>query len=139
MPFILHWTRVFARELPEEVALAGPDLGGALNTAKDLFETNLLFTAPYDDPQAFQRFLSLAAEVQASCYREVFDNGESAGQILQGFEEAVAALTPEVVAIPVVWLNQSWSDRDIRDLYEELRRVAERAAGQMSWVGGQQA
>ena len=71
MPFILTWTREFARALPPEVCLAGPDLGGPLNTAKDLFETNLLFTAAYDDPRAFQAFLSMAAEVQASCYREV--------------------------------------------------------------------
>jgi hypothetical protein len=228
------------------VYLAGPDLGGPLNTAKDLFDTNLLFTAPYDDPQSFRRFLALAAEVQVSCYREViaaagdlerltcidfdplwapegrkgfvsddvcaglspehfaefsrpfnnrifrewpggrlhncgphpaaehylghdpainglncsfrytrgelprlreafrdrgivelmFDNGETSAQIVAGFEEAVAALVPEVVAIPVVWLNQAWSDGDIRGLYEDLRAVAERAARHMNWVGG---
>jgi hypothetical protein len=246
MPFILEWTREFARALPAEVYLAGPDLGGPLNTAKDLFDTNLLFTAPYDDPQSFRRFLALAAEVQVSCYREViaaagglerltcidfdplwapegrkgfvsddvcaglspehfaefsrpfnnrifrewpggrlhncgphpaaehylghdpainglncsfrytrgelprlreafrdrgivelmFDNGETSAQIVAGFEEAVAALVPEVVAIPVVWLNQAWSDGDIRGLYEDLRAVAERAARHMNWVGG---
>lgn len=245
MPFILTWTREFARALPPEVCLAGPDLGGPLNTAKDLFETNLLFTAAYDDPRAFQAFLSLAAEVQASCYREViaaaggldrltcidfdplwapegrkgfvsddvcaglspehfdrfsrpfnnlifrewpggrlhncgphpaaghyldhdpainglncsfrytrgelprlreafrgrgivelmFDNGETAEQILRGFEEALAALVPEVVAIPVIWLNQGWSDGDIRGLYEDLRRAAGRAAREMRWRG----
>ena len=244
MPFILEWTREFARELPPEVCLAGPDLGGPLNTAKDLFDTNLLFTALYDDPRAFQAFLALAAEVQASCYREViaaagglerltcidFDpavgpggpqglrlgrrvrgpvprafrpvqpavqqphlpgmarraaaqlraasgrralpgarpadqraellvplhprraaaaagglprdggswsscstTGRSAGQIVRGFEEAAAALVPEVVAIPVVWLNQAWSDGDIRALYEDLRGVAGRAAREMRW------
>jgi hypothetical protein len=37
--------------------------------------------------------------------------------------------------MPVVWLNQSWSDGDIRDLYEDLRRVARRAARHMDWVG----
>ena len=51
--------------------LAGPDLGGPLNTAKDLFETDLLFTAFYDDPRAFQASWSMAADVQAACYREV--------------------------------------------------------------------
>jgi hypothetical protein len=243
MPFILEWTREFAHVLPPEVCLAGPDLGGPLNTAKDLFETNLLFTAFYDDPRAFRRFLELAAEVQASCYREViaaagglerlacidfdplwapegrkgfvsddvcaglspehfvefsrpynnrlfrewpggrlhncgphpaaecyldhdpainglncsfrytrgelprlreafrgrgivelmFDNGETAEQILRGFEEAVGALSPEVVAVPVVWLNQTWTDGDIRGLYADLRRVAERGAREMRW------
>jgi hypothetical protein len=246
MPFVITWTREFARVLPPEVCLAGPDLGGPLNTAKDLFDTNLLFTAFYDDPQAFRRFLELAAELQAACYREViaaagglerltcidfdplwapeghkgfvsddvcaglspehfvqfsrpynnrlfrewpggrlhncgphpaaahylghdppldglncsfrytraelprlreafggrgivelmFDNGESAGEIARGYEEAVGALAPEVVAVPVVWLTHSWTDGDIRDLYEDLRRVAERAAGEFDWVGG---
>ncbi len=56
-PFILEWTARFARELPPEVSLAGPDLGGPLNTAKDLFETDLLFTALYDEPEALQGFL----------------------------------------------------------------------------------
>jgi uroporphyrinogen-III decarboxylase len=245
MPFVLSWTREFARALPPEVYLAGPDLGGPLNTAKDLFETNLLFTAPYDDAPAFRKFLRLAAEVQASCYREViaaagglerltcidfdplwapegrkgfvsddvcaglssehfaefsrpynnrifrewpggrlhncgphpavgeylghdpginglncsfrytrgelerlreafrgrgivelmFDNGETAVQILQGFEEAASALVPDVVAIPLVWFNQDWSDGDIRALFEDLRAVAARAAGHMNWVG----
>jgi hypothetical protein len=243
MPFVLHWTREFARVLPPEVSLAGPDLGGPLNTAKDLFDTNLLFTAFYDDPPALGRFLELAAEAQCACYREViaaagglqrltcidfdplwapeghkgfvsddvcaglspehflrfsrpynnrifrqwpggrlhncgphpaaahylghepqinglncsfrftrgelprlreafrgrgivelmFDNGETAAQIARGYEEAVAALAPEVVAIPVVWLNQNWTDGAIRGLYEDLRAVAGRAAREMRW------
>jgi len=246
MPFLLSWTREFARVLPPEVYLAGPDLGGPLNTAKDLFETNLLFTSFYDDPRALRHFLELAAEVQIACYREViaaagglhrltcidfdplwapeghkgfvsddvcaglspehfaefsrpynsrilrqwpggrlhncgphpaaehylghdpplnglncsfrytrgdlprlreafrgrgivelmFDNGETAVQIVGGFEEALGALAPEVVAIPVVWLNQTWTDEDIRELYEQLHRLAARAARDMNWVGG---
>jgi hypothetical protein len=247
MPFILHWTRVFARELPEEVALAGPDLGGPMNTAKDLFDTNLLFTALYDDPAAFRRFLALASEVQIGCYEQVvaaagglerltcidfdplwapegrkgfvsddvcaglspehfaafcrpynnlifrrwpggrlhncgphpalghyldhdppinglncsfrytrpelprirecfrsrgivelmFDNGESAADILRGYEEAASVLAPEVVGVPVVWLNHTWPDQDIRALYEGLRAAAERWAREMHWIGGE--
>ena len=66
----------------------------------------------------------------------MFDNGETAAEIARGYEEAVGALAPEVVAVPVVWLTHSWTDGDIRDLYEDLRRVAERAAGELNWVGG---
>jgi hypothetical protein len=36
----------------------------------------------------------------------------------------------------VIWLSQSWSDGDIRGLYEDLRRAAGRAARHMRWVGG---
>ena len=63
----------------------------------------------------------------------MFDNGETAAQIVRGFEEAVGALAPEVVAIPVVWLNQAWTDVDIRSLYEDLREVAGRGAREMRW------
>jgi hypothetical protein len=247
MPFILEWTGVFTRELPEEVALAGPDLGGPLNTAKDLFETNLLFTAFYDDPEAFHHFLGLAAEVQIGCYEQViaaaggldrltcidfdplwapeglkgfvsddvcaglspehftafsrphnnrifrrwsggrlhncgphpalahyldhdppinglncsfrftrpelprireafqgrgivelmFDNGETPVEILRGYEEAASTLSPEVVAVPVVWLSHTWPDDDIRALYDGLRAVAVRYARSMRWAGGE--
>ena len=243
MPFIIEWTARFARELPPEVSIAGPDLGGPMNTAKDLFETDLLFTALYDWPDEFHRFLAFAAEVQVACYREViraaggaqrlscidfdpvwapegskgfvsddvsaglspghfrafsmpannrifrqwrggrihncgphpaaglyldhdppidglncsfrctrgdlphlpeafggrglvelmFDNGESAAEIVAGFEEAARLLAPGVLAIPVVWLDARWADGDIRQLYEELRSVATRCAADMRW------
>jgi len=248
MPFILEWTARFARELPSEVSLAGPDLGGPLNTAKDLFETDLLFTALYDEPDALKRFLEFAAEVQIACYSEViqaagglgrltcidfdplwapegrkgfvsddvcaglspahfrefsmpannrifgrwrggrihncgphpaaglyldhdppidglncsyrytcqdfpllaeafagrglvelmFDNGETAQQIVGGYEEAANAFAPDVLAVPVAWLDARWTDGDIRDLHEGLRRVAERYAAEMRWTNEEQ-
>jgi uroporphyrinogen-III decarboxylase len=247
MPFIIAETRRFARELPPEVHLAGPDLGGPLNTARDLFETNLLFTSFYDDPAALRHFLGLAAEVQVACYEQaiaaaggvdrltcidfdplwapegrkgfvsddvcaglsaehfaafsrpynnrifrrwpggrlhncgphpalehyldheppinglncsfrytrkellrirelfrgrgivelMFDNGETPGQMLRGYEEAASVLAPEVVAIPVAWLNHTWADDDIRALYEDLEAVAGRYARAMRWTGGE--
>ena len=243
MPFILEWTARFARELPPEVSLAGPDLGGPLNTAKDLFETDLLYTALYDEPEALKGFLDFAADVQIACYGEViraaggierltcidfdpvwapegrkgfvsddvcaglspehfsefsmpannrifrrwrggrihncgphpaaglyldhdppidglncsfrytrpdfpqlakafagrglvelmFDNGETAAEIVAGYEEAASAFSPDVLAIPVAWLDGRWTDGDIRDLHDSLRRVAERYAAQMRW------
>jgi hypothetical protein len=243
MPFILRWTERFARELPPEVSLAGPDLGGPLNTAKDLFETDLLFTTLYDEPEALKGFLDFAAHVQIACYREIiraaggierltcidfdpvwapegrkgfvsddvcaglspehfsefsmpannrifrqwrggrihncgphpaaglyldhdppidglncsfrysrqdfprlakafagrglvelmFDNGETAQEIVAGYEQAASAFAPDVLAIPVAWLDGRWTDGDIRDLHDSLRRVAERYAAQMRW------
>jgi uroporphyrinogen-III decarboxylase len=243
MPFILQWTALFARELPPEVSLAGPDLGGPVNTAKDLFETDLLFTALYDEPEALKGFLDFAADVQIACYREViqaagglqrltcidfdplwapegrkgfvsddvcaglsaehfrefsmpannrifsqwrggrihncgphpaaglylehdppidglncsfrytrqdfprlaetfsgrglvelmFDNGETAQEIVAGYEEAASAFAPDVLAVPVAWLDGRWTDSDIRDLHDSLLRVAERYAAEMRW------
>ncbi len=246
MPFNLEWLDYFSRNLPPEVSLAGIDLGGPLNTAKDLFDTNLLYTAFYDAPEAYHHFLSLATEVQIDCYREIvqavgdierftsldfnpvwapeqrkgfvsddvcsgfsseifktfslpynsrifqhwrggrihncgphpaidlylhhdpeinglncsymytvdelprirtafkargiielmFDNGESGQEIIRSYEDAAEILTPAVAAIPVVWLNESWTDGDITDLYYGLRNVAKRYARSMKWTGG---
>ena len=65
----------------------------------------------------------------------MFDNGESAEQILRGCEEAAEALAPEVIAFPIVWLNHTWTDEAIRDLHEALKAILERWARAMRWVG----
>jgi len=71
MSFNLRWLQYFAEHLPEDVSLTGIDLGGPVNTAKDLLTTNLLYTAFYDSPAAYHRFLDLAAEVQIRCYQDI--------------------------------------------------------------------
>ena len=71
MPFNLRWLRYFAEYLPTDVSLTGIDLGGPINTAKDLLDTNLLYTAFYDSPEAYHHFLALAAEVQIRCYQDI--------------------------------------------------------------------
>jgi hypothetical protein len=42
-----------------------------VNTAKDLLDTNLLYTALIDAPAAMHHLLALATEVQLDCYREI--------------------------------------------------------------------
>jgi hypothetical protein len=71
MPFNLEWIARMRAAFPPEVAMAGIDLGGPMNTAKDLFETDLLFTALYDAPEEMARFLELAADVQISALEEI--------------------------------------------------------------------
>ncbi len=244
MPFNLKWLAIFRDNFPEEVSLTGIDLGGPLNTAKDLFDTDLLFTAMYDSPKEFHYFLSLATEVQIQALREIlnavgdinrltsidfdpiwapegrkgfvsddvcaslspgmfrefslpynsrifqlwrggrlhncgphpaidlylhhnpeinglncsfkytkpdlpkikrafrgkgivelmYDNGESAGEIIRGYEEVASVLAPDVVAMPVVWLDETWTDDAIRDMHQGLRRVSERYAREMNWT-----
>ncbi len=68
MPHNLRWIGYFASHLPKEICLAGIDLGGPMNTAKDLLDTNLLYTAFYDGPEEFHHLLGLAADVQTGCY-----------------------------------------------------------------------
>jgi hypothetical protein len=243
MPFNLKWLRYFCEALPPDIAVTGIDLGGPLNTAKDLFDTNLLYTAFYDNPDEYHFFLNLAVEVQIDCYREIiravgdinrltcidfdpfwapegrkgfvsddvcatispeifkefsvkynnrifrrwrggrlhncgpnpslhlylhhnpeinglncsfkyskndlaaikrefrekgivefmFDNGESVGEIVDGYEHIAEMLTPDVVAIPLIWLNESWTDDDIREVYNSVLNIAERYARDMKW------
>ena len=243
MPSNLMWLERFRDCFPPEVSLSGLDLGGPLNTAKDLFDTDLLFTAMYDAPEELARFLDLVASVQIaaleasiaaaggeqrmssidfdpvwapegkkgfvsddvsagispelfrrfsmpangrifsrwpggrlhncgphpsvdlyldhvppidgvncsfrysrsglSAFRRafqgrgivelMFDNGEGARDILDGYEEAAHSLAPDVVAIPVVWMNDSWTDDDIRALDSDLRSIAARYAREMRW------
>jgi uroporphyrinogen-III decarboxylase len=71
MSFNLRWLEYFARNLPGDVSLTGIDLGGPINTAKDLLETNLLYTAFYDSPEAYHHLLDLAAAVQIRCYEDI--------------------------------------------------------------------
>ena len=243
MPFNLKWLQYFRENFPEDIHLTGIDLGGALNTAKDLFSTNLLYTAFYDSPEEYHYFLKMATELQINCYEEImravgdinrltcidfdpfwapegrkgfvsddvcatispelfqefsvpynnkifrrwrggrihncgpnpsihmylhhdpeinglncsykytkndmfaikkafrgegivefmFDNGESPGEIISAFEEIANVLAPDVVGIPLVWLNETWTDEDIRDLYFNLKKISEEYAKSMRW------
>jgi uroporphyrinogen-III decarboxylase len=246
MPFNLRWLEYFKKNLPDCVSLTGIDLGGPLNSAKDLFDTNLLYTAFYDSPEEYHRFLSMAADHQVRCCRAVveaaggldrltcidfdpfwapegrkgfvsddvcatispglfasfsvpynnrifsayrggrlhncgpnpsahlylehtpeinglncsykysrgdlirlkkafkgkgivefmFDNGESFNEIIAGYEEIARVLCPDVVGIAFVWLNGDWRDDDIRELYHELKKIAEDYSRSMNWRAG---
>jgi uroporphyrinogen-III decarboxylase len=64
MPENLHRMRLFAESLPPDVSLTGVDIGGPLNNMKDLIDTNLFYTAFYDDPKAVHYLLDLLSSVQ---------------------------------------------------------------------------
>ena len=71
MPENIRRLRYHAENLPPDVYLTGIDSGGPLNTCKDLLDTNLLYTAFYDDPAALHHLLDLVTEVQLDVYRAV--------------------------------------------------------------------
>jgi uroporphyrinogen-III decarboxylase len=244
MPHNIRWLDHANRRLPPDVHITGIDLGGPLNTAKDLLETNLLYTAFIDAPEAMHHLLGLAAELQAACVREIvraagglerltctdfdpiwvpphlkgfvsddvcasigpdtfaefsipynnrilqgfrggrlhncgpnpsahlylnheaetlglncsyrysradlkelkasfsgrgviefnFDNGESAEEIVRGFEEIAHGLSPDAIGMPVLFLDHSWSDEDLRGIYADLRGISERYAREIRWA-----
>ncbi|UCB45828.1 MAG: hypothetical protein JSV25_16775 [Spirochaetota bacterium] len=244
MPHNLKWLSYADKNLPKDVYIAGIDLGGPLNTAKDLLETNLLYTSFLDSPDAMHYLLKLVAELQRKCNEEIiravdglqrltctdfdpiwaplpykgfvsddvcsalspdifkifsipynnmifdgfdggrlhncgpnpsanlyhrhdikrfglncsykyskddiqvlksvfsgkgiiefnFDNGESADEILKGFEEIANVLSPDVIGMPVLFLNESWRDEDLRSIYADLRKISDDYAGAIEWT-----
>lgn len=245
MPHNLRWLRYFRENLPPDVSLTGIDLGGPMNTVKDLLDTNLLYTAFYDSPEEYRLLLDKVTDLQLRCteaiiraaggmerltctdfdplwapedgkgfvsddvcasfgpdmfrefslpynnrifrrfgggrlhncgphpslglYREHtpgfkgvncsfrysrselpvfkthfrgrglvelnFDCGESFEEIVRGYEAAADILTPDTVAIPLVFLNETWTDDALTELYLALRTVSERYAREMQWMG----
>jgi hypothetical protein len=73
LPENLRRLRQHAAALSPDVSLTGIDAGGPLNTCKDLVETNLLYTAFYDHPEAMHHLLDLVTDVQLDLYRAVVE------------------------------------------------------------------
>lgn len=70
-PAGLSRLRYHAENLPKDVYLTGLDLGGPLNSCKDLVESNLLYTGFYDNPEAVLHLLDLVTTVQLDLYQAV--------------------------------------------------------------------
>jgi len=240
----LRWLQFFSENLPTDVCLTGIDLGGPMNTVKDLLDTNLLYTAFYDNPGEYHILLKRVTDLQIRCYEAVvravggidrltcidfdplwapeerkgfvsddvcasfgpnifrefslpynncifrrfgggrihncgphpsiglylghdpeirglncswryskpelpamkehfrgrgivelnFDFGESFEEIVRGYDTAADKLAPDVIAIPLVFLNETWTDSAITELYSALREISERYAREMNWT-----
>ena len=243
MPHNIRWLNYFSKNLPDDVYLTGIDLGGPLNTAKDLIETNLLYTAFFDSPKEYHFFLNLVTDLQIKCYDEIvnavgdinrltcidfdplwapegrkgfmaddvcatfspeifkeysmpynnrifqkfgggrihncgpnpsihlylnhnpkikglncsyrysrvdlskikkefrsrgivefnFDNDEKPEEIIAGYEEIANTLSPDVVGIPLLFIDDSWSEDDLTSIYHELRKISEKYAKEIKW------
>lgn len=62
-----------------------------------------------------------------------FDN-ETLDEILEGYEEVAQCLAPDVIGIPLVFLDHRYSDSDLTDIYMQLRKISEQYAKEMKWV-----
>ena len=246
MPFNLTWLKYFHENLPRDVYLTGIDLGGPMNTCKDLLDTNLLYYAFYDSPQEFHYLLDKVTDLQIACYEEIiravggdinrltgidfdqvwapegrkgfvsddvcasfgpeifdefskpynnrifrkygggrlhncgpnpaidryidhepeikglncafkysfvdlprikeafkgqglvefnFDCGETFDEIVEGYEAIAHGLAPDVIAMPLLYLDKTWDDDAITEVYLALRNISERYAREMNWIG----
>jgi hypothetical protein len=63
----------------------------------------------------------------------MFDQGERAEEMLAGYREMCEALAPDTLAIPICIVDDTWSDDDIRSLYQEMRKLSVEYAAAMHW------
>ena len=59
--------------------------------------------------------------------------GERSEEMLAGFTHLMEALAPDVVAVPVCTVDESWSDEEITNLYRDMRKIADGYAAKMRW------
>ena len=243
MPDNLRVQRLFAERFPKWVYLTGFDLGGPLNSCRDLIESSVLYIALIEQPEALHHLLDMLTNLQIACYHAgieaagglermtqvdlaqvwapeghkgfvsddvcatvspamfeifskpynnriyacwpggllhncgphpaadcyldheppingincsfqhtrdslpllrkafagrglvqvMFDNGETAETMIAGFRYLMEQLSPEVIALPVPQVDDSWSDAEIIDLYNAMREVAVEYAANIRW------
>jgi hypothetical protein len=63
----------------------------------------------------------------------MFDNGETAEAMIAGFQLLMEELAPDVIALPIAQVDDSWSDAEIADLYHAMREVAVEYAANVNW------
>lgn len=71
MPECLRRVRLFAERAAGRIYISGIDLGGPLNTCKDLVETNLFYTAFYEHRRQFHHLLERVTDDMIACYDAV--------------------------------------------------------------------
>jgi hypothetical protein len=64
----------------------------------------------------------------------MFDQNESAEEMLAGYREMMESLAPDTLAIPICILDKNWSDTDITSLYHDMRKISEEYAKAMRWA-----
>jgi len=242
----LRLQRLFAKRFPRWVYLTGFDLGGPLNSCRDLIEGTTLYTAMIEQPEALHYLLDKLTDLQIACYevgidaagglermthvdmgqiwapmdhkgfvsddvcatispamfdkfskpynnrifarwpggllhncgphpvadrylnhtppingincsfrhtlvslpalrnafagrgliQVMFDNGETAEEMVAGFRHLMEELAPDVIALPMPQVDDSWSDAEITELYYAMREVAVEYAANIRWRKG---
>lgn len=64
----------------------------------------------------------------------LYDNEFEPGEMLDSFRNTMETLAPDVVAIPCVFVDDSWHDDDVVDLYWQMRQISEEYAASMNWA-----
>jgi hypothetical protein len=65
----------------------------------------------------------------------LLDNELEPQQMIEAFTTMMETLAPNVVGVPLCFVDDTWADEDITDLYWEMRKIANTYAASMQWVG----
>jgi hypothetical protein len=63
----------------------------------------------------------------------MFDNGETAQEMLDGFRHMMDTLAPDTIGLPMPIVDDTWSDAEITELYREMRDIGKEYAANMRW------
>jgi hypothetical protein len=64
----------------------------------------------------------------------LLDNESAPETILKSFRYTMETLAPDVVGIPVCYVDDTWHDDDVTGLYWDMRKIADEYAANMRWA-----
>ena len=79
--------------------------------------------------------LPLLGEIFAGwgMFHILLDNEPEPQQMIQAFTTIMETLAPNAVGVPVCFVDDTWADADITQLYWEMRKIANEYAANMKW------
>jgi len=64
----------------------------------------------------------------------LLDNESTPEAILAAFQHMVETLAPDLVGIPIFFVDDTWRDEDVTALYWEMRKISNQYAANMRWL-----
>jgi Uroporphyrinogen decarboxylase (URO-D) len=64
----------------------------------------------------------------------LLDNELEPQQMIEAFRTMMETLAPDVVGVPLCFVDDTWADPEITQLYWEMRKIADEYAANMKWL-----
>jgi hypothetical protein len=65
----------------------------------------------------------------------LLDNELEPQQMIEAFTTIMETLAPDVVGVPLCFVDDTWADTDVTELYWKMRKISDEYAANMKWVG----
>jgi hypothetical protein len=82
-----------------------------------------------------QKDFSQLSEIFAGwgVFHILLDNELEPDEMITAFRKIMETLAPNVVGVPLCFVDDTWADLDITQLYWEMRKIADEYAANMKW------